>query len=252
MSEFASKLNLARKDKNSLLCIGLDPAPAQNNMLEYCRGIVEDTSDYAAAYKPNSQFVLFNLKVGELKKLTKEIREAGCVSILDHKLSDIGSSNESAIYHIKECGFDALTASPFPGNIKETTDLSHKNKLGVFFLTLMSNPEAEWIQKQTLWEGLPLYQKIADEIRTNKADGLVVGTTGHIKGEDIAGAREHAGKDAVFLCPGIGAQGGDIKKIISYAGENILINVGRTIINDKDPEKKAREYNELINKNRRK
>jgi len=92
-----------------------------------------EDSDYAAAFKPNSQFVLFSLRVRELRELTREIRSHDCISILDHKLSDIGFSNDAAIQNIRASGFDAFTASPYPGNIKETSDLAHREKTGVIF-----------------------------------------------------------------------------------------------------------------------
>lgn len=251
MAEFLDKFNKARKEKNSLLCVGLDPSPQEKDALGFCLRIIEQTADSAVAYKPNTQFLLFSLDFRELKKLSRAIKDAGCVSILDHKLSDIGSSNEAAITWAAKEGFDALTVSPFPGNIKESTDFAHKNNLGVFMLTLMSNPEAAWLQKKALFEGKPLYEKIASEVKKNKCDGVVVGTTGHVSRDDIRLIRRFAGEEAVFLCPGIGAQGGDIKKIFDCAGGNVLINVGRAIIQSKNPKKEAQEYRDLIKKQSR-
>jgi len=136
MTDFLEKYRKARDEKNSVLCIGLDPSPSEvreEEVLQYCLEIVEKTSDYAAAFKPNSQFVLFSLRVRELRELTREIRSHDCISILDHKLSDIGFSNDAAIQNIRASGFDAFTASPYPGNIKETSDLAHREKLGAVF-----------------------------------------------------------------------------------------------------------------------
>ena len=65
------------------------------------------------------------------------------LAILDHKLNDIGSTNNSAMYWIKEMGFDAFTFSPFAGNTKETVETAHMKDLGVIVLTLMSNPKAK-------------------------------------------------------------------------------------------------------------
>jgi orotidine-5'-phosphate decarboxylase len=253
MTELLVKYKKGRDEKNSVLCIGLDPSPEEvkeEDILNYCVDIVEKTSDYAAAYKPNSQFLLFPLTVKDLRLLNKRIRLAGCISILDHKLSDIGSTNEVAIHYIKEAGFDALTVSPFPGNIAETVAYAHRKEIGVFVLTLMSNSQAVLIQKEALINGQPLYQRIASEVGISGADGLVIGTTGHVTGEDIRITRELAGSNALFLCPGIGAQGGDLEKIMKNAGKNVLINVGRTIIGDASPKKKAEEYRDMINRYR--
>ena len=253
MSDFVRKYWKVREEKNSVLCVGLDPSPdevAGENVLNYCLGMVERTADYVLAYKPNSQFILFTLKTKELQELNMKIHKHKALSILDHKLSDIGSSNEAAAYHIRAAGFDALTASPFPGNVKETTDICHRNGLGVMFLALMSNSQAVWMQKEATYRGRPLYQKIAREAHEAGADGLVIGATGHVTEADIRTARELAGSTTIFLCPGIGAQGGDIEKVMRSAGQNVIINVGRAILTDPSPGKKAKEYRDLMNKYR--
>lgn len=244
------KYKKVKTKKNSILCIGLDPVVEKTggkDILDFCLDIIEKTSNYVAAYKPNSQFILFPLNLKQLKELNEKIHQAGCISILDHKLSDIGSSNESALHWIKKGGFDALTFSPFAGNIEEATEQAHKNNLGLFVLTLMSNPEAIWIEKETMCNGMPLYQKIAEKVKSVGVDGLVIGATGHVTEYDIRKVRELSGEDVIFLCPGIGAQGGDLEKILRNGGDNVLINVSRAIIYDKEPEKKAKEFRDLIN-----
>lgn len=248
MAKFLNKFRKARDEKNSLLCIGLDPPPKERNPLSFCLNVIEETSDFAVAYKPNTQFLLFSLDFQDLKQISEAVKEAGCVSILDHKLSDIGSSNEAAITWVAKAGFDALTVSPFPGNIKTSVEFAHKKNVGVFMLTLMSNPEAAWIQKKSLYMGVPLYQKIAEECRKTRCDGLVVGATEHVLGRDVRLIRDIAGEEMVFLCPGVGAQGGDVKKILENAGRNVLFNVGRAIINSRKPGKVAQKYFELIKK----
>ena len=56
---FLQKLNQATIRSQSLLCIGLDPAPARtpaNDLLRFNQEIIEATHDLAAAYKPNLAF----------------------------------------------------------------------------------------------------------------------------------------------------------------------------------------------------
>jgi orotidine-5'-phosphate decarboxylase len=253
MTDFLEKYRNVRDEKNSVLCIGLDPLPSEvgeEETLHHCLELVEKTSDYAAAFKPNSQFVLFNLRVKELRELTREIRSHGCISILDHKLSDIGSSNDAAIQQISASGFDAFIASPYPGNIKETSDLAHREKLGAIILGLMSNSQAVWIQKDATLGSKPLYQKIAEEVRTSGADGLVMGTTGHVTADDIRTTRVLAGSNALFLCPGTGAQGGEVQKAMDNTGPNVLLNIGRAITRDPSPRRRAEEYMNEMNRYR--
>ncbi len=244
---FLKKYEKARSEKG-VLCIGLDP-PADmfgspGNILDFCIKTIEKTADYACAVKPNSQYVLFAMDFGQLAELNKTAHENGLLSILDHKLSDIGPSNENAIKLMGRAGFDAFTFCPFAGNLKETTQMAHKEGLGIFCLTLMSNPEAV-VLKTADAGGAPMYERIALDAHKYKTDGLVVGTTGHVTRDDITKIRSIAGDDKIFLCPGIGAQGGDIEKLKS-AGRNILVNVGRSIILDKDPKKAAEKFHGLL------
>ena len=145
------------KEKNSILCVGIDPAtPSQRSKniiptedrLEFMRNIVSDVAPYASVIKMNRQY-LIGLTIDEIRAINIHIHQSNMLSIVDHKLSDIGSSNTSAIFWIKEESFDAFTFSPFAGNVLEATEYAHKKDLGIFVLTLMSNPEAEY-QKQAI------------------------------------------------------------------------------------------------------
>lgn len=261
---FLEKYKKAREEKNSSLCIGLDPAikeqrkeniipekyfsegEVSEGILNFSLDIVEKTAPYAIAFKMNSQYVLFSLNIEQLKKLNEKIHESRGISILDHKLNDINESNLSALFWIKEAAFDALTFSPFSGNIGETVKEAHKFDLGIFVLTLMSNKEAIWIQKNSESDNVPLFLKIAKKSKVAKADGIVIGATDHVTKEDIEKVRKIVDRDTIFLCPGIGFQQGDLKKFSSV--ENLLINVGRAIIYDKNPERKAEEFRKMIDK----
>jgi orotidine 5'-phosphate decarboxylase subfamily 2 len=247
-----------RDEKNSNLCVGLDPGvenfPQQSlsrnpgeTLLNFCLDVIEKTSEYACAYKSNSQFLLFALNLEQLQELNRKIHDAGCFSILDHKLGDIGSSNLSALYWIERSGFDAFTFSPFAGNIHEATLAAHKTHLGLFVLTLMSNTESGWVQKESERKGVPLYREIASTVKRSGSDGVVIGATNNVTKWDVREIKNIVGDDTIFLCPGVGAQGGDAEFIISSLGENSLINVGRAIINDKNPAEKARKFQEQFN-----
>ncbi|MFH1126441.1 MAG: orotidine-5'-phosphate decarboxylase [Candidatus Altiarchaeota archaeon] len=261
---FIEKYLKARKKKESILCVGLDPGlrafrkedvvplkyekgDVEQGLLDYCLEMIETTADYACAIKPNSQYLLFTLGIKELKKINQKAHKEGLLSILDHKLGDIGSTNEAAFYWIKEAGFDALTFSPFAGNIQEATKAAHVSELGLLVLTFMSNVEAEWIHKKTVYEWRPLYQKIAEEIKTYGSDGAIMGSTGHVTMDDIRMVRSLIGKEKLILFPGVGKQGGNLRAVIGAGGDNVLINVGRDIIYDKNPGKKAEEYRRQIN-----
>lgn len=274
MSSFLEKFSLLRKEKESILCIGLDPAlPRQRNQnviprdyikndddtarLNFCLDIIEQTKDFCCAFKPNYQYLIGFTKSLH-QKLTDAIHESGSLSILDYKLNDIRDTVESGIFHLAECGYDAITFNPFMGNLSEVLNFAHENikklkgyELGIIVLTLTSNPEAVKYMKEATINGKPLYLSIAEDVKTYGADGCVVGATDHVTEENIKLIREIVGEDKVFLVPGIGAQKGDPEKIIRAGGKNILINVGRDIIYSEAPSKKAKMYRDMFNKLRK-
>jgi len=261
---FREKLLDSYRKKNSVLCVGLDPAlPAQRNSnivpsrfldprdenksrLSFCLSLVEETSPYCVAFKPNQQYVA-GFTAEDQRKLTSAMRAAGCVSILDYKLNDIGDSVESAIFHIRKWGYDAITFNPFLGNIEGTVKLAHsgEQELGIIVLTLTSNPETVRYQKETRLGGKPLYLIVAEDVQKYGADGCVVGATGHVTVDEIKAIRKAAGNDKIFLVPGVGTQKGDPEKVIESGG-NILINVSRDVDYAELPGKRAREYTELF------
>ncbi len=257
---FHEKYLNAREERKSILCIGLDPAlegqrkhdviPKKygNDLLGFCLDIIDETAEHACAFKINSQYVLFKLALDELKLLNQVVRDRGCLSILDHKLGDINESNNSAFYWIKKAGFDALTYTPYPGNIREAVDDAHQHNLGLFVLALMSNPQAEWIQKDAPDDHPPLYERITREAGLSKADGLVVGTTDHVKNLDLRRIKASCGDETIYLCPGVGRQRGRIERVFQTLGDNLLLNVGRAIIYDQHPGEKANGYRMLFEK----
>ena len=246
------------KKKDTILCVGLDPAlPSQrerdvmpiDDRIEFMRNIIKDVAPYTAVIKMNRQYLL-GLSTDELKKLNVLIHQNDMLSIIDHKLGDIGSSNASALFWFKEEGFDAFTFSPFAGNIQETVNRAHEMKLGVIVLTLMSNPEAV-LQKEFAIKEKPLYLFIAEECKKTNADGVVIGATGHVTGEEIKQIRQAVGDNTIALVPGVGRQGGDAKTILHYFGAKTMVNVGRAIIYADNPREKARNYKNLFNDQRK-
>jgi len=261
-SDFVVEYTRVRQEKKSILCVGLDPAlPDQRRtdvikhqypgnagdvIMQFCMEIVDAVHENCMAVKLNSQYVLFALSNNKLEALNQHIHSYGLLSILDHKLGDIGTSNDSALYWCKKCDFDAITFSPFAGNIREATEMAHHRKLGILVLDLMSNPEAEGFQKKARFNETPMFLRIADDSKHANVDAVVVGATDHVREVDIQKIRKTIGEDMIMFFPGIGSQGGDVKKIFDNAGKNIMINVGRNIIYANDPARAAEEYNKRL------
>ncbi len=255
--------------KDTVLCVGLDPAlPSQRAenviparylegrdentaRLAFCLDIIDQTKDFCCAYKPNQQYVA-GFTSWDHRELTKKIRGAGAVSILDHKLSDIGDTLESALYHFGKWGYDAFTFNPYLGNVEVAVRLAHAQRptIGVFVLVLTSNPEAVRYQKEGLLGGRPLYEGVAEDAQRYGADGCVVGATAHVREDEIRQVRAITGAETIFLVPGVGSQAGDPEKVLRAARGNLIINVGRDIIYAQDPAEVAERYRRFLNEAR--
>lgn len=265
---FIERFENILQEKETVLCVGLDPAlPKQRKekviplrffvsndrdaRLNFCLEILEQISEYCIVAKPNEQY-LRGFSEKEHRILTDKIRRLGLLSIYDCKLGDIGSSVESALYHLDRWGYDAITINPLPGNLKEIVDGAKKYSppMGLLVLTLMSNPRALKYMKDSRVDGKPVYSVIAESVKENGADGCVMGATGHVDLNDISVVRKIIGDDKVILFPGIGAQKGDPEKVVRAGGKNILINVGRGIIYSENPKRSAIEYRSIFNKYR--
>jgi orotidine-5'-phosphate decarboxylase len=265
---FLEKFSRLLKEKNSILCIGLDPAiPGQRKdnlvpqhylddakgdrneaRLAFCFDIIEQTADYAIAAKPNEQY-LRGLNDDQFRRLSDFIHKHGLLAIYDCKLGDIADTAESNLFWMHEWNYDAITVHTQQGNLGQITTIAHSYNppIGIIALTLMSNPEAKKYMKESEYNGKPIYAVIAEEVRVTSTDGCVVGATGHVTEQDIRLIRSACGEDKVFLVPGVGTQKGDPDKVIKAAGVNVLINVGRDVIYSKDPASQAKNYCERFN-----
>jgi orotidine-5'-phosphate decarboxylase len=256
---FCEKYLKVKKEKDSIININLDPAlPKQRKdniipnkylseedretLLNFSLDITEQVSDYCCSVKLNTQYYLGHTDI--LKKVAKKIHKEGMLAILDHKLSDVNSSNSSALYWICEMSFDALTFSPFAGNIQETVEKAHEKDLGVIVLTLMSNPEAERMMIKTTVNGEPYYLHTAKIVKESKADGCVVGLTSFVEDKYIRNIQEVVGDGIVFLLQGIGPQGGEVEKI-KYA-LNPLVSLGRAVIYSDNPRETVKRYHHIL------
>lgn len=267
---FLDRLSDLQRRKNTILCVGLDPALSEQRRkdviprtnietsdenearLKFCLEIIDQTREYCCAFKPNQQYVAGFTRTDHVK-LTNAIRKANAISILDYKLNDIGDTIESALFHLHRWGYDAITFNPLLGNLESTVKMAHMltPDIGIFVLTLTSNPESVKYQKEAIISGKPLYQVIAEDTKRYDADGCVVGATGHVKEDEIRLVRRAIGEDKVLLAPGVGAQKGDPEKVIKAGGKSVLLNVGRDIIYSDQPGEKAEQYRRLFNEIRR-
>ena len=263
----------SRVDKvNSLLCIGLDPHPADLSgytaqaAKAFCLRIIEATLDSAAAYKPNIAFfeALGPDGLQALIDIIRVIPEQVPV-ILDAKRGDIASTAEAyaqAVFHTLDA--DAVTINPYLGRDAVQPFLADPEK-GVFLLCKTSNLGASDLQDLLVQQEqssspitpfnptIPLFlqvARLANEWNTKDNLGLVVGAT---QPESLVQIRSVA-PQLWILAPGVGAQGGDLGKILAAGlrqdGKGILIPISRAISQSENPGETAEEFRAAINQRR--
>lgn len=231
------------KKKRSYLCIGLDTEikkiPAflrqeKDPVFAFNQMIIEATSEFAVAYKPNIAFYeALGPKGWDSLARTLEVIPKDIFVIADAKRGDIG--NTSRLYaqtFFETFNFDAVTVAPYMGLDSVTPFLEFEDKW-VFLLALTSNSGAQDFQYHSE-SGLPLYQKVLSKGAEWEKQypghlGFVVGAT---KAEALETVRQIV-PESFLLVPGVGAQGGDLKTVCQHGRSSLgglLINSSRGII----------------------
>jgi orotidine-5'-phosphate decarboxylase len=133
--------------------------------------------------------------------------------------------------------FDAITVNPYMGE-ETIAPFREYPDAGVFVLCYTSNASRHDFQTQFIDEGegssSRLYELVARKIRewdVSENLGAVVGATAP---DELGRIRTILGPQVPILCPGVGAQGGDLEETL-WEGRanrhgNILINVSRSIL----------------------
>ena len=257
---FQEKLDLISIKNNSLVCVGLDSdydrlpsflKTEKNSQFVFNKAIVDATHSLVCAYKPNRAFYEAMGDKGVLQlKMTCDYIQAAYPEmpiILDAKYADIGSTNEGYVRYVFDyLGVDAVTLHPYLGHEALSPFLEVADK-GCIILCKTSNPGAGELQNLMIGD-TPLYKVVAEKITNtwNEFNNcmMVIGAT---YPEEMAEIRKMA-PNMTFLVPGVGAQGGDVEKILkaglNIRGNGLIISSSRGIIfasSEKDFAERARE-----------
>ncbi len=231
------------------------------------QGIIDATMDLACVYKINTAFYEAHGSAGFeiLHRTINYILDMApnVPIILDAKRTDIGNTNrcyaQMAFDHLRA---DAITVNPYFGGKSLEPFLERKDK-GIVILCQTSNEGADEFQGRMILDKLPdstpvqrpLYQFVARRVayfwNTNKNCLLVVGAP---YPKELAEVRRIVG-DMPILIPGVGAQQGDVKEVVSAGKDNsrqgIIVNASRSIIfasvNENDFADAARAETERLN-----
>jgi orotidine-5'-phosphate decarboxylase len=235
-----------------------------NTIVAFNRAIVEATKDLVCAYKPNAAFYEAYGAEG-IAALHRTIADIHAIApdvpvILDAKRADIGNTNagyvDGAFSFLRA---DGITVHPYLG-VEALQPFLARADNGVIVLCKTSNSGADEFQDlhvllteeecQALFYNeftgkcthdipnhpitMPLYQHVAYRVANhwNKNGNclLVVGAT---YPDELREVRKVIGNIPILI-PGIGAQGGDLKKTVSAGkdsrGQGMIVNSSRGII----------------------
>lgn len=231
---YSERLRQRIETTGSRLCVGLDPRPGDGGIEavpDFLKRVVEETREYAAAFKPNiAYFEAMGLRgIAMLDKLLEDM-PAEVPVILDAKRSDIGETQKYyAQSYFKNWKVDAVTLNPFLGYDTLEPFLDWEGK-GIYLLAVTSNSGSADFQQQTLADGRSVFELVTALGERAKAEGRET-DTGYVVGLTNAANVLAKMPDAPLLVPGLGAQGGDLAALAA-AGRTApdVINVSRGIL----------------------
>jgi len=254
---FIEKYKQISAKNNSYVCVGLDSEykripqflkeKSKEPVFDFNKKIIDVTKKYVCAYKPNFAFYIARGETGiRVLKKTIDYIPAEIPIILDIKVGDIGNTmRQYAKAAFDELKVDAITANPLMGKNVIEVFKKYEQKY-IFLLALTSNPS----NQDFLNDDDMLYEKICKKINswglTNL--GAVVGATNR----DEIGEIRLLLPRAIFLLPGLGAQGGDVGAVMKNAlasdHPRIVVNSSRSIIFASDQKDYAIAAGDAANK----
>ena len=239
-----AELVAAIRRKCSLLCVGLDTEDhlvpdhfrAESHPVRaFNEAIVEVTHDLAVAYKLNLAFyeALGDQGWLDLEATVAYIRSKGdCLIIADAKRGDIGNTaRKYAEAFFDHLNVDAVTLSPYMGRDSILPFLGRPGKWAVV-LGVTSNAGAEDFQFLSVLGQRPLYEHVIKQVGTWGNPEELMFVVGATRPAILAEVRAIA-PGHFFLVPGVGAQGGDLVKVLEAgltSNGGLLINNSRGIL----------------------
>lgn len=240
------------RKSNIILALDFPFEKSENrqNLFAKAEHTLEAVHHYICAIKFNRHLILPLGTFNGVEKLVKNAHNKGLMTIMDCKINDIGSTNQTIAQYYYAAGFDALIANPFVGweeGLKPVFDVAHELQRGVILLVYMSHKGSNEGYGQMIYntktdDKLLQYASFAKKALRWNAGGAVVGAT---YPEKIREIHKILGEKTPIYSPGIGAQGGAIMSALD-AGARYLI-VGRTITLSENPEEAAKRIRDIAN-----
>ena len=251
---YFDKLRAASLERDSLLCIGLDPDPrlipgGVQGAVDFCRTLIQATSDVACCYKPNAAFwEQYGPRGWEGLATVRQFVPPDVPVILDCKRADVPNTMTayaSAVFEAMD--FDAATVHAYHGADSLAVFARHGTR-GVYVVCHTSNPGRADLQHLRIGQEA-LFMAVAElAVRTDKHSnmGVVMGATA----PNEAAAVRAAFPKLPFLLPRIGRQGGNLEAAVraSFTGDyaSCLVAIVAAIMYADDPRSTAVTWRDRI------
>jgi len=208
----------------------------EDPIFTFNKAIIDATTDYCVAYKPNLAFYeCMGIKGWiALEKTVRYIRDnyPDQFIIADAKRGDIGNTSEMyAASFFEDLPFDAVTVAPYMGEDSVKPFLKYEDKW-VILLALTSNKGSRDFQFTSDTQGECLFEKVLKKSGKWATDEQMMYVVGATQGSMFADIRKIV-PNHFLLVPGIGAQGGSLKEVVKYGMNSqcgLLVNSSRQIL----------------------
>jgi orotidine-5'-phosphate decarboxylase len=217
--------------------IGSSPSQAAAQaVLAHCRALLDATADACVAVKPQlARFELLGAAGwGVLEAVIAHARSLGLLVIADAKRGDIDvtarayagaliGGADSPFGRLPGLGADMVTVNPLMGRDAVEPFVSAARAVGAGLLVLVrtSNPGAADVEDLRLAGSGTVWERVAEIVDELGAPGVGesgLSDVGAVVGATEPGHLERARElmpGAVFLLPGVGAQGGRVEDLVA-------------------------------------
>jgi orotidine-5'-phosphate decarboxylase len=250
---YFDRLRALSADRNTLLCVGLDPDPEliegdAAGALRHCREVIRQTEEHVCCFKPNSAFWEQYGPDGWAALMELRDEAPDTPFLFDAKRGDMGNTMRAYARTVfVTLAMDAATINPYLG-ADSIEEFSRYTDRGVYVVCRTSNPGASDLQHLEA-AGKPLYLHVAElaqRLNTSGNVGLVVGATAPAQIAEVRQATQ-----LPFLIPGVGAQGGDVEGSVrgAWNGDraSCLVSSSRSVMYAKSPGREAESLKQQIN-----
>ena len=250
---FASRFARARSGPGPLVW-GLDPSGAllqawglgddPDGLDRFADIMLDAASGTVGLVKPQSAFFERHGWRGfrTLSRLIAEARSAGLLVVLDVKRGDVGSTNdayaEAFLGPAAPLEADAVTVHPYLGLAAMDAFVSRAHQAGscLLVVTRSSNPEGRAIQSARGEGGRQVDEALLGEIGAlnRMLAGAEIGPVGAVIGPArIEPEFDLARAQALFLAPGVGAQGAtpeDVAQVFASCPDRVMPSASRSLL----------------------